>query len=110
MYRVGLEWLLGFRVQGDRLRIVPCPPRDWRRYGMRYRRGGSIWDISVSNPEGDGRFMVACEIDGVKREPPFDAIDVPDDGKAHVVRIVLGKGNSERYMDSSSTRPATTLS
>jgi cyclic beta-1,2-glucan synthetase len=92
LYRVGLEWLLGFRIQGDRLRLSPSLPRDWRRYELRYRRGGATWDFSILDPEGGGRAIASLEIDGVRRPPPYDAIPVPDDGKAHLVKIVLGKG------------------
>jgi cyclic beta-1,2-glucan synthetase len=96
LYRVGLEWLLGFRIQGDRLRFSPSLPRDWRRYELRYRRGGATWDFSILDPEGGGRAIAVLEIDGVRRPPPFDAIPVPDDGKAHQVRIVLGKDERNR--------------
>src|SRR5688500_2644564 len=29
MYRAGLEWMLGFRLRGERLTISPCIPRGW---------------------------------------------------------------------------------
>ncbi len=36
MYRVGLEDILGFRVEKDRLFINPCIPKDWEEYSIRY--------------------------------------------------------------------------
>jgi cyclic beta-1,2-glucan synthetase len=110
LYRAGLEWLLGFRIRGDTLHLAPCPPRDWRRYEFRLRRGGSTWDISVSNPGGDGRAIVSCDIDGTGKEPPFDAIPVPDDGKAHSLRIVLGPVAMTSPSDSPTTPSSITLS
>jgi cyclic beta-1,2-glucan synthetase len=106
LYRAGLEWLLGFRLRGDALHLSPCPPRDWRRYEFRLRRGGSIWDIIVSNPGGDGRAIVACDSDGTRMEPPFAAIPVPDDGKAHTLRITLGPSSAINSRIDSTTSPS----
>src|SRR5687768_17618677 len=47
MYRVGLEAILGFRKEGDTLRIVPCVPRSWPEYTISYRYGASTYEIVV---------------------------------------------------------------
>ncbi len=30
LYRLGLEWILGFQKRGSALRIDPCIPKDWK--------------------------------------------------------------------------------
>ena len=52
MYQAGLEWILGIRREGDRLRIAPCIPSEWREYEVHYRFGASVYRIRVLNPDG----------------------------------------------------------
>ena len=81
MYRVGLEWILGFRREGDRLRIRPCVPGEWPGYRIHYRYGKALYRIDVVNGEGSRSFSV--ELDGVRREQDF--IHLTDDGRDHTV-------------------------
>ncbi|MDZ7830112.1 MAG: glucoamylase family protein, partial [Desulfobacterales bacterium] len=52
MYRLGLEAILGFRRQGNVLRISPCIPGAWPGFAITYRHGASIYHIQVRNPKG----------------------------------------------------------
>ena len=65
MYRAGLESILGFKLQGERLEIDPCVPRWWRDFEITYRRGRAIYRIKVENPLGVSRGVVSVEVDGV---------------------------------------------
>jgi cyclic beta-1,2-glucan synthetase len=88
MYRAGLEYILGFRLRGERLKIDPCVPRGWREYEINYRRGSSRYRIQVENPSGVGRSLRSVEVDGVAQA---DAeVTLRDDGANHQVRVVLG--------------------
>ena len=56
MYRVALEWLLGFRVQGANLVLDPCIPHGWPGFRnhlpVRYARGmTSSWKIRWASAE-----------------------------------------------------------
>jgi cyclic beta-1,2-glucan synthetase len=90
LYRAGMEWMLGFRIAGDRLVMRPCIPRDWRRFEIRYRRGAASYEITVLNPGGAGRGIEICEADGVRIEPVPDSLPLVDDGKTHQIRLTLG--------------------
>lgn len=81
MYRVGLEWILGLRREGDRLRIRPCVPGEWPGYKIHYRYGKTLYQIDVVNGQGGGTLSV--ELDGARREQ--DYIILTDDGEAHTV-------------------------
>jgi cyclic beta-1,2-glucan synthetase len=89
MYRAGLEWLLGFRVQGDRLMIEPCIPAAWPRFTITYRHGGTRYEIVVENSRGAGRGVSLIEMDGVKVDASA-GIALVDDQQPHRVRVVLG--------------------
>src|ERR687897_946940 len=64
MYRAGLEFILGFQLRGERLRIEPCIPRSWREYEINYRFGSSRYQIKVENPHGLSRGVAGVEGDG----------------------------------------------
>jgi cyclic beta-1,2-glucan synthetase len=89
MYRAGLESILGFKLQNDRLEINPCVPRWWRDFEITYRRGRAVYRIKVENPLGVSRGVVTVELDGaVQTELAFTVVD---DEKTHNVRIVMGE-------------------
>ena len=89
LYRAGLEWILGFRKQGSAVRIDPCVPRQWERFQIIYRHGGTIYRIAVENPKGVSRGVAQLRLDG--RLLAGDAlIPLCDDGSEHRVQVVLG--------------------
>src|SRR5262249_57187537 len=83
MYRAGLEYLLGFKLRGDRLQIAPCIPRGWREYEMTYRHGSTRYHITVENPHGLNRGAAKIELDGSLLET--SDIYLVDDGIGHEV-------------------------
>jgi cyclic beta-1,2-glucan glucanotransferase len=89
MYRAGLESILGFKLQSNRLQIDPCVPRWWRDFEITYRRGRAVYRIKVENPLGVSRGVVSVEVDGATRADT--AIELVDDEKTHSVRIVMGE-------------------
>jgi cyclic beta-1,2-glucan synthetase len=91
MYRVILEWLLGFRVQGDALRLAPCIPRHWPRFEITYRHGATPYSIVVQNPLGVCRGILTVKVDGQVLATKTDRlISLVDDGQAHRIEVVLG--------------------
>ena len=91
LYRAIVEWVLGFRVRGDRLHIDPCLPHAWKGFALTYRRGDSIWRIEVENPQHVCRGVAAIEVDGVTLQDSGAGIALVDDGAAHHVRVILHK-------------------
>lgn len=88
MYRIALESILGFTREGDRLRIDPCIPRDWPGFEIVYRHGQSEYAISVENPGGVSRGVVSVDVDGVRVEDGWIALDAG--GGRRGVRVLLG--------------------
>jgi len=88
LYRVGLEAILGFRPEGDRLVIDPCIPAAWPGFSINYRHRSARYEIRVENPEGVERGVRALWLDGNRVEG--EMIPLADDGGHHDVRVVLG--------------------
>jgi len=89
LYRAGLEWILGFHKQGSAPCIDPCIPREWKRFEIAYRHGGTIYRISVQNPNGIGRGVSRVGLD-VAQLPAEALVPLPDDSSEHRVQVVLG--------------------
>ncbi|GAB2539411.1 GH36-type glycosyl hydrolase domain-containing protein [Rhodanobacter koreensis] len=94
LYRGGLEAVLGFHLQGDKLRIDPCVPKDWPGFQLVYQHRGqqqvSRYEISVENPGRVCRGVAGIELDG-QTLASGDAVTLADDGQMHRVRVVLGQ-------------------
>ena len=88
LYRIGVETLLGFRKQGDRLRIDPRIPAAWQSFTIRYRHGSSSYQIVVENPHGVEAGVAKVELDG--KSVPDGEILLGDDGQMHQVRVEMG--------------------
>ncbi|MCI0412147.1 DUF3131 domain-containing protein [bacterium] len=47
LYRACLEYILGFRLQGESFSVQPALPSDWPGYRMRFRNGDRVYEIAV---------------------------------------------------------------
>jgi cellobiose phosphorylase len=88
-YRMGLESLLGFIRRGSVFSLEPCIPSVWKAYSLTWHIEGTRYEISVENPEGCCRGVVAAWLDG--RPVDSAAIPVVLDGGTHQVRAILRK-------------------
>ncbi|MDR3416530.1 MAG: glycosyl transferase [Nevskia sp.] len=96
-YRVGLEAVLGLRVEGGRtLLLRPCVPDDWPEYSIEYRlpSGRTQYRICVGNPQGCAETVVGATLDGQSLDVAAGTVRVPlaDDGGRHEVGVTLGHG------------------
>ncbi len=89
MYRAGVEWILGFRLRGDRLVVEPCIPRAWRDFQIAFRYHSSRYEIQVSNPNAVSSGVVGLTMDGTTL-PPNSELKLVDDGIIHQVQVTLG--------------------
>jgi hypothetical protein len=51
MYRLAVEPLLGLRLEGDKLRLVPRLPANWQGFKLRYRYRDTVYRIAVMRDE-----------------------------------------------------------
>jgi cyclic beta-1,2-glucan synthetase len=95
MYRVALEDLFGFHLQGgDSIRLSPRLPQDWPEASLWYRRpdGRGSCEIRIArDPSRAGRLLSAT-LDGAALVPKGEEllVPIPGDGRIRSVRIVLG--------------------
>jgi cyclic beta-1,2-glucan synthetase len=91
MYRIALEGLLGFHVQGATLVLDPAIPRDWPQFEIRFRYRSATYDILVENPLGVSRGILAVKLDGAMVATGRKAeIALSDDGATHQLHVILG--------------------
>lgn len=88
-WRVIVESMLGFQLQGNTLRIEPCLPPDWPSLEMTYRHGKTFYRINVENP--DGVEFGVREVFVNDQRVDDGAIPITDDGIERRVRVVMGK-------------------
>lgn len=94
MYRVGIESILGLRVEDGRTLVLrPCIPADWPGFRLHYRLRGGAGEctIEVDNGGGEGA-VVAARLDG--SELPIAGgtlrLTLPDGGGRHRLWARLG--------------------
>jgi cyclic beta-1,2-glucan synthetase len=88
IYRVWLEEVLGFKRRGETLILDPVIPGDWPGFRMRYRHGGTSYEIEIENPDHVCRGVALVELDGAPVSS--NAIPLHDDQVEHRIRVVLG--------------------
>jgi cyclic beta-1,2-glucan synthetase len=90
MFRVSLEGLLGFKLQGSTLVLDPCVPKAWPGFEIRFRHGAGVYEIAVENPSRVNRGVARAELDGKELAARPLRIPLLDDGAKHRIRVVIG--------------------
>ncbi len=91
MYRVALEGLLGFRLQGETLAVDPCIPRHWAGFEIVFRHRSARYEIAVENPLGVCRGVISMTLDGERlAETKNIVVSLADDGATHRILVVMG--------------------
>lgn len=90
MQRIGIETLLGLRMEGEKLFITPCISSTWDTYEITFVWKKTHYQVTVHNPDHISRGTVSLTLDGhpVAAEQP---IIMKDDEKTHIVKCVMQK-------------------
>jgi cyclic beta-1,2-glucan synthetase len=91
--RLGIERVLGIRLEGGDLVLDPCIPRAWPGFAVTLRQDGTTYRVRVENPEGVGRGVARLVVDGEERVP--GPLRRERDGGAHDVVVTLGAPASD---------------
>lgn len=89
MYRAGVEWILGFRLQEKKLFMDPCIPSSWPGFELSFHYHSTHYEVKVENPLQVSRGVQMIEMDG-KSIRRTEGIPLANDGAKHLIRIVLG--------------------
>jgi cellobiose phosphorylase len=87
LYRVAIEAIFGFRLEGDTLRFEPCIPKNWREFELTFLYRSTEYLIRVSNG-GTGRGVRSVELDGQRL--PNASVPLRDDRAKHDILVELG--------------------
>ncbi len=88
LWRVAVEGILGFRLEGDHLTMEPRVARSWPRFEIEYRHRSARYRITVENPQGVEQGVKEVRVDGQVQEDRV--VRLADDGQTHTVLVVLG--------------------
>jgi cyclic beta-1,2-glucan synthetase len=89
MQRVGVERILGVRIQNDQLVVDPCIPKGWPGFAVTIRWRSTTYAITVHNPTGVNRGIAAVTVDNMAVQVGA-SIAMMDDAGRHDVRVTLG--------------------
>lgn len=97
LYRAGIEAILGLRVKGGSLMIDPCIPAAWPGFEMTLRYRGAAYDISIRNPDGVSRGVIAAQLDGEPQAISLGKahVKLAVDNGAHLIVVTLGEAVAE---------------
>jgi cyclic beta-1,2-glucan synthetase len=88
LFRVALETLLGFQLEGDHLQLHPHIPASWPRFTITYRHRSATYRISIENPDGSEHGLRSLTLDG--QTLVGAVIPLADDGATHDVQAIMG--------------------
>ena len=87
LYKAGIENIIGFKIQKNKIYIEPCIPTEWKEYDIRYRYNKSIYNIKVKNPNGKNVGTEKIVVDGKEIKEKF--INLVDDNNIHSIEILM---------------------
>jgi cyclic beta-1,2-glucan synthetase len=87
MYKVGIESILGLKVEENELKIEPHIPENWNEYSIRYRYGQSLYNIKIKNPNGKTSGVEKMLING--REVQEKKVKLDGTGTTYEVEIEM---------------------
>jgi cyclic beta-1,2-glucan synthetase len=93
LYRAGIEAILGLRVKGGSLVIDPCIPAAWPGFEMTLRYRGATYDISIRNPDGVSRGVIAAQLDGETQALLLGKarLQLSADSGTHTIVVTMGE-------------------
>lgn len=89
IYRVGFEYILGFRKRGENLEIDPCIPGNWSGFKIKYSYYDTDYLIEVKNPERVNTGVIKVIVDG--KELENKKIQLVNDKEEHNIEVYMGK-------------------
>ena len=85
MYRLITESFLGLHRESDKLKFVPCVPKEWPSFKIRYRYKNTFYQIEVIQKDSIGETLTI--LDEVQEETGI--ITLVDDKLKHNINITL---------------------
>ena len=87
-YNIGIEEILGFKKQGNKLKILPKIPISWDSYKATYHYQDTTYHIEVKKED-----KKALILDG--KELTVSHITLTNDKKEHQVQVLIHKDRAD---------------
>ena len=87
MYKAGIEYILGLKIEYNILKIEPCIPSSWEEYSIRYEYKNSIYNIKIKNPNHKNTEVDKFFLNG--EEIPEKQINLLDNGNVNEIEIIM---------------------
>jgi cyclic beta-1,2-glucan synthetase len=85
MYRLITESFLGIQREADKLKIVPCVPKEWPSFKINYRYKNTVYHIVVTQKNSSGEMKLTLD----NKEVKDSFITLIDDGHSHTLAITV---------------------
>ena len=92
---MGIEGILGIRIQGASLHIDPCIPHSWPGFTATITWRSARYAITVENPAHVEQGVRSITLDGTIL-PDGATVQLTDDGARHTVGVTLGRASAEQ--------------
>jgi len=87
IYRVGLENILGFQKNGEKLLFKPCVPTKWKSYKIKYTYLQTVYNITFKNPNALGSGQLEVSENG--KLLTGNEVSLVNDKGLHEVEVVI---------------------
>jgi cellobiose phosphorylase len=88
MYKTVLQFMLGFRVEGDSLSFAPALPTEWGSCSVTYRKGLTSYEITYQKPVGS-KGLVVSQVSENDVAVEGGRVTLRDDGLGHAIVVEL---------------------
>lgn len=83
LYRLIIEFFLGLQQEGDKLKFIPCVPKEWESFKVHYRYNNTMYHIDIIQVNNSEEMIVT--VDGIIMEDKI--ISLKDDGAEHAAVV-----------------------
>jgi cellobiose phosphorylase len=88
MYRAWVEEVLGLTVRADSISLNPVIPPSWNGFLLKYRRGSTLYEFNVLNPDHVSQGLRRLELNG--KALRNGRIPLTNDGSTHSITVIMG--------------------
>ena len=86
-FKVGVEEILGLKVENGMLSINPCIDSTWKEYMVKYKFKSTVYNIKVRNPNNKQTGISSFKLNG--QEIESKQIKLIDDGRINEIEVVM---------------------
>lgn len=87
MYKAGIEYILGLKINNETLYIEPSIPNYWKEYSIRYEYKTSVYNIKIKNPNGKNCGIESFIVNGENIEDK--KVKLIDNGKINEIEVIM---------------------